>query len=230
MVGVGVLAMGIVSSAYAIGPGGYLGVEAGKTFTNNLPVSLQTTNTPVTPAVPLGSETVRPTNSGVGGRIFFGYNVTQYWGFEGGFTHYALTSYTVPARPYLAIGNPVGDPAISTNGFDFDGKAMFSIPYIGIGAFIRAGFAIIKVGKAGTLITTAQTIAPYTAQNIVGARANTYLRPTLGIGFTYDFNQNWQMRLGASRVFGGGGMESADLVGLGISYHFVDKYCGQFLC
>lgn len=238
----GMLTLGLAGAAHATGAGMYIGMQGGKTYTHNKPVTLQTCqqmpdgsyncNSDIT-----GTETLHPANTGVGGRIFAGYNVSQYWGLEGGFTHYALTTIKVPKSPPLKIGNPTGNPGISENGFDFVGKAMYSFGSFGI--YGKAGIAIIKVGKAGTYITTFDnTTGTYTRPNgttgvgtfVIGSRANTYVRPTAGIGLTYDFTQNWQVEFSAARVFGGGGMQPADLVALGFSYHFVDKFCGQFLC
>jgi hypothetical protein len=33
-----------------------------------------------------------------------------------------------------------------------------------------------------------------------------------------------------TRVNGGGNIQTADMIAISFSYHFVDTYCGQFLC
>lgn len=269
-IGVGIFIAGIASTSYSMAEGFYVGAQAGKTFTHNQPVTLSTcgVNTAVigtngnlqvaagcpnagsqVPAnvVATSTQTFHPANTGVGGRLFVGYNVTKYWGWEAGFTHFGLTTIKVPTTPPLTIGNPVGSPAITENAFDFVVKGMPPYTLWGFSAYGKLGISILKQGKAGTFIDsfnantsnvfytnpangTAFAGQVYHGIFVNGQRAVTYVRPTAGIGITYDINQNVQAELTLARVFGGGGLQPADLVGLGVSYHFVDKYCGQFLC
>ena len=58
----------------------------------------------------------------------------------------------------------------------------------------------------------------------------TKLRLTYGIGASVTLEQNWVIDVSASRITSGSGLQNADLLAVGFSYHFVDKYCGQFLC
>jgi hypothetical protein len=223
----GVLTCSLTSLAHATAAGFYFGLQAGRTNQHNTQVTLQTGGPP-----PTGTTTVNPSNTGVGGRLFMGYNYSKYFAVEMGFTHYAPTTYNIPTTPTLTVGNPFGtpngSPAINENGFDFDGKGMLPIGNSGFGALGKAGVAIIKRGMAGSL---SQSYNAATNSIVTSSTANTTnFRPTAAIGFYYDFTQSFEADFTVSRVFGGGNMKNADLYALGISYHAVDRYCGQFLC
>jgi opacity protein-like surface antigen len=203
------LALGIMSTSYASGTGFYIGVEGGKSYFHNKKQTLATTT---------GTTTLNPSNTGVGGGAYLGYNLNDYFGLEAGYTHYAPTLYTIPSGATLAVGNPSGHPSISANGVHFVGKGMWPIGTTGLGLFGKAGVAIIRSTKSGTFTTGS------------GGGTTNYFRPTAGVGVSYNLTQNWEADVSVRRVFGGGGLQSLDLVAAGISYHFVDKYCGQFLC
>jgi hypothetical protein len=68
-----------------------------------------------------------------------------------------------------------------------------------------------------------------TSSLTTGTQANAF-RPLIGIGVSYDLSQNWVADFSGTRVTKGSGILSADFFSLGISYHVVDEYCGQFLC
>jgi hypothetical protein len=217
--------LGTEAITYAGTPGFYLGGAVAASFQHNKKQTLQTGGGDGFPSD--GTETVSPSNRGVGERFFLGYNLNNYFGLEGGFTHYAPTTYKVPADPELSIGNPTGNPAITANGFDFVAKGMLPIFNSGVDVVGKAGFAIIGSTKAGTFSTTYNDDE---GVNVTSNGATNYARPTAAIGVSYDFSQSWTADFTESHVFGGGGLQSLDLLSLGLSYHFSDKYCGQFLC
>ncbi|OGT45017.1 MAG: hypothetical protein A3E83_05900 [Gammaproteobacteria bacterium RIFCSPHIGHO2_12_FULL_41_20] len=153
------------------------------------------------------TELVSASNTGFGGRIFGGYQYT-YLGFETGFTYYYPSKYSNSIT--------VGTPSITTTALDFVGKGTWVSP-IGLGVYGKAGIAIAFLGQSGS---------------INGGGNSTKVRPTAGVGVSYDFAQTWVADVSWSRIFSAGGttFQNADLIALGLSYHFVDKYCGQFLC
>jgi opacity protein-like surface antigen len=225
LMSVGFLMLGAGTTVYAAASGFYIGGQAGKSYAQNKKQTVQVGDPD--DLEPLGTETLSPDNTGVGERIFVGFNLNEYFALEGGFTHYAPSVYTVPAEPELTIGNPVGKPAIAQNGFDFVGKGILPIWTSGFNVFGKAGVAFIRQSKAGTFTTTYNEDQDALVQT---SGTTTYVRPTAGIGVGYDLTQNWVIDLTEAHVFGGGGLQSLDLISIGISYHFVDKYCGQFLC
>ncbi len=222
--------------AYATGEGFYIGVQAGETNTHNQARSLQILqiqNGIPNPdgSITLDTITVNASNTGPGGRLFLGYNINTYFAMEGGFTHYHASTYKVGSPyPPLITGNPVGDPGIQENGFDLVGKGI--LPIGNFGFFGKAGVAIIRTSLAGTLTQSVTNInvLKLTLTYLNPNGTTNYVRPTAAIGASYDITPNLVGELTVSRVFSNGEFKNADLYSLGISYHFVDKYCGQFLC
>ena len=103
-----------------------------------------------------------------------------------------------------------------------------------------------KAGVAATYLTTpgGLNITPYSvrpaptksnpaAVKITNVGSNSYktqLNPAFALGISYDLDQSWQMDLSWTRTLVGGAVGNMNFYALGFSYHFVDVYCGQFLC
>ncbi len=206
------LSFSLVTIGYAT-EGFYLGAAVGQTNTHNAPLNVQTGTVPATVLT-------TPNNTGMGERLFAGYNINQYAAFEGGFIHYADSTY----KPSITTSCG-GNPTIRTNSFDIEGKGMFPIIPNAVNLFAKGGLAIITASQSGSLAPL-PTGGPCDGKN----QNTTKVRPMIGVGASYDFSQNWVGELGFSRVMSGSGIPNADFIGLGISYHFVDKMCGQFLC
>jgi hypothetical protein len=188
------------AAAFATGAGFYIGGQAGLSNTHN-----PTQTVYVTPNV-----TVSPSNTGPGMRLFAGYGFNQYAAFEGGFTQYYSSKYSVS-------GN---NPTIQENGIDMVAKGMY--PIYSVAVFGKAGIAFIRQSISGAL-----------NPNPGGkASSSIFVYPTVALGVSYDFSQNWVGDLSFSRVLKikSGSLQNADFISFGISYHFVDVYCGQFLC
>jgi OOP family OmpA-OmpF porin len=207
-----ILALGAATTtAYAVGSGMYLGGQLGSSNTHNVVRNVQTNSIPATIAV-------RPKNTGLGERLFLGYQFNEYAGMEAGFTHYAASDYNVPAT--VSCNNP----ALRENAFDLVGKGIIPFSTSGFSVFAKAGLAVVSTGMSGSLNTN-------TTLNACGSStSNNTVRPTVGIGAGYDLSQNWVADLSWARVLPGGQVKAADLVAVGVSYHFVDKMCGSFLC
>ena len=56
------------------------------------------------------------------------------------------------------------------------------------------------------------------------------MRPLFGGGLSFNFTPNIMVELTASRITSGGVVPNSDLISIGLSYHAVDLYCGQFMC
>jgi len=206
------LLLAVTTVAQATTEGFYMGGMAGRTNTNNKPTLVQTGTAPDgTPIAVMAN----PSNTGIGGRFFFGYNLNKYGAIEAGYTYYAPTTYNV--------GSNCGKPSIRTNAYDVMAKGMWPIATSGFGVFGKAGIAILRQTAGGSI--TNATVNPCDSGQV-----QTAVRPALAIGASYDISQNWVTDVSWTRVLGGGGVSSADLYALGIAYHFVDKMCGQFLC
>lgn len=204
-----ILSSMILTSAHAVGPGFYLGAQAGVTNTNNPTLPVQTgVSSPAT-------QSVSPSNTGIGERFFLGVGINKYAAAEFGYTHYAPSTYKT---------NPstiVNTPAIRENGIDISGKAMYPIQRFAI--YGKLGAIMMYQSYSGSL----QPISP-TEQ---GLKATNNFHPLVGVGASYEITQNWVTELSWTRALkGGNGFQNADFTSIGISYHFVDEFCGQFLC
>ncbi len=212
-----ILVYGLTSCAYAVGQGFYMGVQLGQTNTHNEARAVHTgVSVPPTPAPTVEAT---PSNTGFGGGVFLGYNFNPYVAVEGGYTHYGQSSY----KPSVVAPGTNPSPAIQTNGGNVVLKGILPFETTGFAVFGKAGLAVIRQSLAGKLTTASDG-------SIGGGSTTTNLHGTAGIGFSYDLTQSWVADLSFTRVFKSGGVNSADLAALGFSYHFTDRYCGQFLC
>jgi hypothetical protein len=205
-----------VTASYAAGPGMYMGLNLGYSNLNNksraVPAygSSTITNANGTTRPSPAGQQVSPNNTGVAGRLFVGGNITQYFGLEFGLAHYAGSNYHAPT----------GDSgSIHTSAFDFEGIGMYPFWNSGFTVFGKLGFAYLRAVQSRKL----------TAQG--SSSNNSGLHPLIGVGVGYDLTQNWVLDLSVTRVISrSSALPSPNLTALGISYHFTDKYCGQFLC
>lgn len=112
-----------------------------------------------------------------------------------------------------------------------------------IGVFAKAGIAAAYVTVPGALQPTTIHYSQATYPNAGAINSNqvqlirsgsnkylTKLAPAFAIGASYDLNQSWQMDISWTRYFVGSQINNMNLYALGLSYHFVDVYCGSFLC
>jgi hypothetical protein len=198
--------MGLVSTAAeATGPGAYVGLQFGQTKLDNDPYIV------ATGAVPPFA-VAEPTNTGIGERLFFGIQMNRYAGFEMGLTNYAPSVYD----PDVPNSN---QPAIRVYSFDIVGKGMYSLS-----SFTLFG----KLGGAGVRQTISGALADVPLNQLSKASNSGHVMAAVGVSF--DLNPSWVLDITASRIFKGSNFAQADFYGLGISYHWVDLYCGQFLC
>ena len=195
---------GTVSAAYATGAGGYFGLMLGQT---NLHGQNQTIT--IAPGV---TETVKPQGSGIGTRLFAGYNMNKYAAIESGFTFYSSMSYKTEI-----FSNNVKTRAAS---FDVLGKGMFPFADTGFGIF----------GKLGGAYLSSKTTGSVEGVSIPSSSSST-VRPVIAVGLSYDLTQNWVADLSYTRIqYSTSQIKNPDFIALGISYHLVDAVCGQFLC
>lgn len=204
------LCLGCLPTAYAVGDGVYLGGQIGYTDINSQEKDVQTG--------PITFVNTMPSSTGMGARILFGYNFNQYGAIESGYTYYAPATYSAAGQDPCK-----DDPTVRENAVDIVGKGIWPV-FGGFDVFGKAGVAMIWQSQSGRL--NDQTVSTCDGST----SSSTYFKPTAAIGLSYDLDQSWVADLTYSRIFGGGGLDSMDFIGLGISYHFTDKFCGQFLC
>lgn len=207
-------AVGFTTSAYAVEEGFYLGLNLGTSNTHNIQRNVRTNNC----AVPIPIAPLTNANSkGPAERLFMGYQFNRYAAMEGGITHFANSTYDPGPS---AISKPI----VKEAALDIVGKGIYPFFETGIDAYAKAGLGILHATTA-TSFSASDIMSTCTAR-----KTTTTVRPMFGAGVSYDISQNWVVDLSYTRITAASDTKEADLLSLGISYHWADKYCGQFLC
>lgn len=200
----------LATNAFAVLPGFYMGLMLGPATNNGSDQQAQVLSTP-----PSTTE-VTPKSQQFGSRIYMGYKSSQYFGAEGGLTYYSGIKYDT------GDANTCSSPVVRVRDLDLMGRG--SLPFgPGFEAYAKAGAALVYMSTSGCLNTDlSQECGKTTYTNQV--------KPVGSAGISYDMTQNWVLDASWTRLFTGGVIGSMDMYALGLSYHFVDTYCGQFLC
>jgi opacity protein-like surface antigen len=207
LLGSAIMMVSLMHCAYATAEGTYLGFLAGVSDTNNKTENVQLGTNPET-SVP-----VVPTNTGLAGGLIIGYGFNPYAAFEFGYIHYAASTYAKPEGSQLTH-----DSTINTNAIDIAMKG--SLPFKAVSLFGKVGLMYVSASGSGSLSPINSGKQPN----------NNALRPMYALGAGYDLTQNWVVDVSYTTFTGGSGVEGAELLALGVTYHFVDLLCGQFLC
>ena len=160
---------------------------------------------------------VTPNKNQFGTRIFVGYQVNQYIGVEGGYTYFSQIGYNNDVNGVETCS----DPHVQVQTFDVLVKGIVPIGNLGLYA---------KAGPVVTYAKTSEALNPEPTGSCNDSTYETNVRPEFGAGISYDLSQNWVVDVSWSRIMTGTIVNNIDYYALGITYHFVDKYCGQFLC
>lgn len=204
----------VASNVYAVNDGFYLGFMAGPARAKGLPQSafIEGSSTATTVVIPKKQH--------FGGRFFLGYKFLQFLGIEGGLTYFSNVRYASPSR--ISTG---GSPTAQISTLDIMGKADLNVYNIGL--FGKAGIAFLYQRTTDLVDTKDNT---NTTAFRIRQPSFSQIRPAYAIGASYDITQNWVVDVSWNRYLPRGVVKSIDFYALGISYHFVNVYCGQFLC
>lgn len=143
-----------------------------------------------------GVTTAQIDNIGFGGRIYAGYQWDANWAAEIGYTYYPLTHFN-------NINQTGFNGRINETASDLMGK--FIIPFsCKLNGYGKLGFAHINAGKEA---------------NLPGGNKSEFC-PTYGLGLSYDITTNVPIDISWRRVQQIGSIADADLLAIGISYHF----------
>jgi OmpA-OmpF porin, OOP family len=222
-----------VSTAYAdVNTGGfYIGGEAGwdKIHASPLDGSTFASNSAGLLNVGNGSQTSSLTDSGISGRAYLGYQINQYIGAELGFTQFHNISSSVNGTvttfgPLTPPGSSTvnGSSSITTNAVDLVAKATLPLPN-NFNLYGKAGAAYVNqyTSYSGTTTISGTT---YGAAN--GTITEHALRPTFGLGVSYNITPNWVADVSWNRIQQVGSstsqndIPSSDLFGAGLTYFF----------
>lgn len=202
-----VLSLVAVTQAYAVGPGFYIGGMTGPASNTAGTQYVQVSQGVLAPASPKSTQW--------GSRFFMGYKINPYAAAEGGLSLFSKVKYNT--KPFTACSTP------SARVRDFDVVARGSIPFGNAEVFGKLGVALVY-------LSTSASLQPELNEPCGESKHITKFRPTATIGVGYDLSQNWVIDGSWTRISVGGPVSNVDNYAVGISYHFVDVYCGQFLC
>ncbi len=245
--------------AYAIGNGFYLGMMAGPA-TNNVPSMQATklydppfpTPYPYASAPP-GTTIANPRANQFGIRIFMGNQFNQFAAFEVGGMFWSTIRYN--SRGVSIYGSPdqrVRDIDVMLKGilpfrsFNIYGKIGAAATYLTSGGTFNMSFTPanppvnpppplgtgLPFGFGPPFQPGTQALPP----GFKAAKLNvptTYkfkFAPVYSVGASYDIDQSWVIDASLNGISVGNSIGNLVFYAIGISYHFTDKYCGQFLC
>lgn len=211
------MAIGIAGNVYAVAPGFYLGLMLGPATNSSQSQPVATSADGLPPAT--GSVLANAKSTQFGDRFFLGYKMNQYTAFEGGFNFFSKIKYDTKGQEALS------SPSVRVRDIDIMGR--LSLPFqTVVDAFAEGGVGWTYITTNGSF---PGNVKPGTTDTYQGTFV-TKFAPIVGVGATYDINQSWMLSASWIRLMAGGMASNIDFYGVGLSYHFVDKYCGQFLC
>lgn len=195
-------------SAYAVAPGFYMGLMLGPATNGSGDVQAQKQGGGTTLATPRSSQ--------FGTRIYMGNKMNDYVGLELGLDYFTKIKYD--SKNVETCNSPNATVKV----VDFLVKGDYSL-----------GTYFDVFGKAGAgyvYDTTSGSLNPDPSKACGVTKRDGHVRPILAVGGSYDLNQNWLFDLTWTHILVGGTIKSVDHIAIGVTYHFVDIYCGQFLC
>ena len=215
---IGGAAVLISTESFAMINGFYTGVQLGQSKIDVNATSLKVKDLPYlsngNEVLLQGPSKTKVGNDGFAGRAYAGYQFNQYVSIEGGYTQYANTK----------ISNIYGMTGLdeSLHQGALDGVLKFMLP-------ITEQFHLYAKG-GGAYVFSQQIQDPTgipSSSNASQPSSGSYkkvdvdvLRPTYGVGMSYDVTKHLSTDLTWSHVVGGNGIEQSDLLALGVSYYF----------
>jgi opacity protein-like surface antigen len=187
-----VVSIGFSASAFAAKSGLYTGIELGGTRTNFSSSDL---------ALP-GADIDK---NSFAGRVELGYQFGQYLALEMG---YAYLGYNKFNNAFNISGL---DGHITQQSGDLIGKVLLPVTH-GLGLYALVGGAYVY--EKPTLTGSAKSMG----FSISGSEHA--IRPTYGLGVSYDFNPKWTIDASWRQINSGSNIPQIDFMSGGITYHF----------
>jgi OmpA-OmpF porin, OOP family len=201
---VAILALaGLSSAALAATPGAYVGAGLGYGQLEGATVGS-----------PVPGVTSSLSKGFVAGRVFGGYNLSQNFGVEGGYSYLGREKYTFKNKQ-------VSDTSVSVTNqlqdLDLVGKAYLPLSNSGFNLYALGGVAYVHSNVSGNASGKGYDVN-------FGSDSSNAVRPKYGVGVSYDVpNSQLTTSLELSRVQGQGSSSdfpNADSALLTISYNF----------
>lgn len=193
-----------------VGPGFYLGFGVGYATNNGANQQAITLNPP--PATTLAT----PKGKQFGSRVYIGYKMNQIASIEFGGTFFSTINYdTKGVQTCTGATDRIRD-------LELLGKA--EVGFYTLSLFGKLGAAVVYQTPSGAFNT------PLPGATCGQNQYNTKVNPVFAVGASYNLTQRWVVDVTATRLQTGGIASSMNFYSAGLSYHFADVYCGQFLC
>jgi OOP family OmpA-OmpF porin len=204
---------GVLLATSASASGAYFGGQLGYGMTHQ-PGFTNTDVNNILAGSTSSSYTRSNLNAGLAGRIFGGYDITENFAAEVGYSKFRNTSAkfngTVTYPIFGSVNYNLGE-SVKTYAVDVVGKATMPLQY-GFSAFGKLGVAYLN--QKGNVSVNGTNI---------GSQSEHKVLPTFGAGVAYAVTQNVSADLSWMRIQTVGSttfMKSTDFVGLGLGYHF----------
>jgi opacity protein-like surface antigen len=224
---------GCSANLYAVGPGFYMGFMTGPS-TN----SAKTVNAIEAPGTqqPLTYTEVTAKSNQWGTGFYLGYKNNQYVGSEFGFNYFTTVGFDSKNNTPTAGGTSArvraiylalkGSMPIGT-AFDVFGKIGPSFQYASSSGGLNGPVTQCRVQPGPQPPLPGLPCDPVTSFK---SKYTSKISPMISIGGSWALNQNWVADVTLTTMPVSGVIKNVTWVAFGISYHFVDLYCGQFLC
>lgn len=236
----------LCADAMAVATGFYIGLMGGPASNNGNQQPVQVFPLPTAAAPTANTVQGNPKSMLFGFRAYMGYKFNKYASFELGLDNFSTIKYTLGQVIYNNPNNPITLPHQAAGGVDYRARGLDIVGKLEytfrdtIDVFGKLGaVAIYTTTPGGLNVQNYHTVNTFNKQtkmnypNPVNSGSNTYsnkIVPTFTIGAGYDFSQSLVMDFSVMNVLVGGSIKNITTYALGLSYHFVDRYCGQFLC
>lgn len=197
-------------SAYAVGPGLYMGAMFGPATNDGSTQQAQVLNSPTT--VP-----ANPKSNQFASRAFVGYQINRWAAFEAGLTYIPSVNFTTKGDVQTC-----GSTTMRVRDFELLGKGI--VPF---------GNTFDVYGKAGVAYvyqSTGGALNPDLSEECGKTKYTSKFAPAVSVGASYALSQSWVTDISINRIMVSGILKNITTFQLGLSYHFVDRFCGQFLC
>ena len=216
-------------NAYAVASGMYVGIMTGPASNTGKPLSIPAADQPpAAHAIPGNFVTVSPRSNQWGVAAIVGYQINKYAAGEVGLDFFNQINYKpVQSNACSQFGcTALGGATVRVRAIDIVAKG--SLPFYMFDVYAKAGGAVVYYTTSPAMNAIRGTNGVWTS----GPSTNqTKFRPMLALGASYDIDQNWVADVSWNQLMVGGNVVgNVNFYTIGISYHFVDKYCGQFLC